>query len=121
MDGAINSLYSRQNRALNIEMPQASSNEPMCCFCIPMRLAMWLMGLLLLSDVAKLLAFTMSMKELSQVVFVVSAVASGLAGLSVILFLRYICGRFGSRPASDSAGKKSMVIAMALMIFVNII
>ena len=82
---------------------------------------MWLMGLLLISDVYKFIAFTLAMRDLCQIVFAISAFASGLAIISVLLFLRYICGRFGQAPASDSGGKKSMVIALALIIFVNII
>ena len=90
-----------------------------------MRCAIWIMGAMIVMDVAKLVNFTLQMQTLSTVAFVISCVACFLAGLSVILFLRYICGRFGmcgiTTPHLDPAGKKGMVIACAMMIFVNII
>ena len=103
-----------------MDMPGlAQPGEPTCCFCIPFRLAIILIGLLLWMDISKFVGFTVGMQEVSVPAFVAGAVALGVSALAGLLVLRYLYGRCTSERGPD--GKRGMVVACALMIFANVV
>ena len=107
----LDKLDSMQSRAFDSRnMP--SQSGPLCCFCIPMKWGIVLIGVYLAMDVFTLMGMLQAFQGLSIIIFASHAVSLIPVILGAYLFAKYFCN-------DTESSRKKLILACALMIVAN--
>ena len=91
----LNNLHDRQNRAIQRGGERmANSGEmdgPMCCFCIPIRYGVVLIGIYIFIDVGQTIAQANGMHDVSKLVFGFYVASLFPAMIAVYIYFKYFC------------------------------
>lgn len=92
MDNFLNRALRAQGNAsdsLNRAMGNEAMEGPMCCFCIPIKAGITLIGIYSIFDTMGTVAQAMQMQEVSTIVFIFYTVALIPCFLCVYIFGKY--------------------------------